>query len=59
MVETQDLTLDPALARETLGWGGVWDWRQAISKTLESYVGVDEGSHPRELMRTQLAAYSG
>jgi CDP-glucose 4,6-dehydratase len=59
MVETEDLTLDPALARESLGWGGVWDWRQAISKTLEWYVAAAGGAHPRDLMRSQFLDYAG
>ena len=58
MVETEDLTLDPALAQKTLGWGGVWDWRQAISKTLEWYAAAADGAHPRELMRKQFAEYA-
>ena len=59
MVETEDLTLDPALARETLGWGGRWDWRQAIGTTLEWYAGAAAGAHPRDLMTAQLAEYAG
>lgn len=55
--ETQELTLDPTLAREHLGWDGRWDWREATSKTLEWYLKVAEGGHPQQLMRTQFAAY--
>jgi CDP-glucose 4,6-dehydratase len=59
MVETEDLTLDPALARQTLGWGGRWDWRTAISKSLSWYVEAARGTAPRELMRTQVKEYFG
>jgi nucleoside-diphosphate-sugar epimerase len=58
MVEAEDLTLDPTLAHETLGWRGVWDWRQAISKTLEWYVASAGGTHPRELIHAQFEEYS-
>ncbi|HEY3527615.1 MAG TPA: CDP-glucose 4,6-dehydratase [Nocardioides sp.] len=58
VTETEDLTLDPTLARRALGWGGVWDWRTAISKTLEWYVATAGGKHPREMIRDQFADYA-
>lgn len=57
MAETKDLTLDPSLARESLGWGGRWTWQEATTRTLEWYVGAAHGAHPGDLIRADLAAY--
>jgi CDP-glucose 4,6-dehydratase len=58
MAETDDLTLDPTLARTTLGWRGIWDWRQAITKTLEWYVAAADQVPPSELIRRQFDDYT-
>jgi CDP-glucose 4,6-dehydratase len=58
MEETDDLTLDPTLAREILGWGGVWTWQHAISKTLEWYVAAADQGRPSELIRRQFDEYA-
>jgi hypothetical protein len=58
MAETDDLTLDPTLARTTLGWRGIWDWRRAITKTLEWYVAAAEQQRPDHLIRGQFEDYA-
>jgi CDP-glucose 4,6-dehydratase len=58
MPETDDLTLDPALAREALGWAGFWGWREAIARTLEWYISVAAGEPPLRLMQQQFADYA-
>lgn len=58
MLETEDLTLDTTLARDTLGWSGVWDWQEALSRTLEWYAAVAGGAGPRDLVRRQFEQYA-
>ena len=57
MLETEDLTLEPGSAAESLGWRGAWDWRTAVSRSLEWYVRAASGERPLALMREQLADY--
>jgi len=53
MAETEDLSLDPTRALRSLGWGGVWDWQHALTRTLEWYVAVAQGATPRDQIRRQ------
>jgi CDP-glucose 4,6-dehydratase len=59
MAETHGLVLDSSLAEESLGWIGTWDWRQAMSKTLEWYLAAAAGAQPADLIRRQFAEYLG
>jgi CDP-glucose 4,6-dehydratase len=59
MEETQNLTLEPGLAQTTLRWGNAWDWQTAVARSLEWYVRSRQGEHPRDLMHSQFAAYTG
>jgi hypothetical protein len=58
MAETHLLTLDSTLARSTLGWSWRWDWKAAVSHSLEWYVAVAGGEDPADLTRRHLAAYA-
>jgi CDP-glucose 4,6-dehydratase len=58
MEETQDLTLEAGLAQSSLRWDNVWDWRTAVSRSLEWYARHLRGEPAGALMRAQLADYT-
>lgn len=58
MEETGDLTLEARLAQKLLTWDNVWDWRTAVSRSLEWYVRHLQGEPAGSLMRAQLADYA-
>jgi len=53
-VETHLLQLDTSLARESLGWTPIWDWRRAVAETVAWYAAFQAG---RIATGEQLAAY--
>lgn len=57
-VETPALMLDSRLAAERLGWVSALDWRDAVTLTLEWYLGLRSGTAARDLVTAQLRAYS-
>jgi CDP-glucose 4,6-dehydratase len=57
MVETEDLTLEPGLAAASLGWRGVWPWREAVSRTIEWHLRVEAGEPAGDVVREHLADY--
>lgn len=52
--ETHMLQLDTSLARESLHWQPVWDWRRAVAETVAWYAAFQLG---RITTQTQLATY--
>ena len=57
--ETGELTLDSRLAAEQLGWSSVLGWQAAVALTLEWYAAAGAGEAPADLIRRQLATYTG
>ena len=53
--EVQDLTLDAALARETLGWSDRFDGRAAIKATADWYLALVRGDDMGAVTRRALA----
>ncbi|BEP12665.1 CDP-glucose 4,6-dehydratase [Acidothermaceae bacterium B102] len=56
--ETVDLTLDSQLAEKTLGWVSALDWKDAVSLTLDWYLGLRSGRSADALVTAQLASYT-
>ncbi len=58
MPETGQLTLDSARAAASLGWHGTWDWKAALSRTLQWYAAVASGADPGTVTRSQISEYA-
>lgn len=56
--ETVNLTLDSRLAAKTLSWISALDWKDAVSLTLEWYLGLSRGRRANDMVAAQLAAYT-
>jgi len=56
-VETGALSLDSALARETLGWVSVLTWQEAVGRTLAWYHESFAGANPASLVERELTTY--
>jgi hypothetical protein len=56
-VETGTLSLDSALARESLGWESVLTWQEAVGMTLSCYHAAASGADPAALVEQELATY--
>jgi CDP-glucose 4,6-dehydratase len=56
--ETIHLALDSRLAAETLGWTSALDWRDAVTLTLDWYLGLRSGKAADALVAAQLASYT-
>lgn len=57
--ETGLLVLDATASKEHLGIDNRWDWRQAVSLTLEWYVRQSRGESARSLVLEQVRHYLG
>lgn len=55
--ETDVLTLDSRLARESLDWVGALDWDESVRLTLEWHVATADGEPAAEVVQRQLASY--
>ncbi len=55
--ETGQLALDASASKEHLGIENRWDWRQAVSLTLEWYVRQSRGESARDLVLEQFGRY--
>lgn len=59
MVETETLTLDASRAQEDLGLTERWDWRTAVTRTLEWHLAHEHGARPERLIVDQIRDYLG
>lgn len=57
MVETERLTLDTSSAQVTLAMEERWDWRTAVTRTLEWHFAHLDGAPVQELILAQIQEY--
>lgn len=59
LIETERLTLDTSSVRTSLDVDERWDWRTAVSRTLEWHFGYVDGAQAEQLILSQVRSYLG